>query len=123
MRYVKIENGVVVQKQPYPGDGFIEVSDDVVCGMTYDGREFSVPVPPVRVPRVVSMRQAQLALLQAGLLPQIETAVAAAGPAAVIEWNTATEVDRDWPLVQQIAVGLGLTAEQIDQLYLTASTL
>lgn len=44
MSYVKIENGVVIQKQPYPEDGFIEVHDSVICGMTYDGENFTNPV-------------------------------------------------------------------------------
>lgn len=46
MAYVKIENGVVVQKQPYPEAGFIEAPDDVVCGMLFDGQSFTAP-PPV----------------------------------------------------------------------------
>ena len=32
MAYVLIEKNIVVQKQPNAQDGFIEVSDDVVCG-------------------------------------------------------------------------------------------
>lgn len=30
------ESGVLVQKQPSTGDGFVEIPDDVVCGMVYD---------------------------------------------------------------------------------------
>lgn len=33
MKYAKIENNIVIQIQPNPEDGFIEVDDDVVCGM------------------------------------------------------------------------------------------
>lgn len=46
MVFVKIEDGVVVQKQPYAQEGFIEAPDDVCCGqiMQEDG-SFSNPPP------------------------------------------------------------------------------
>ena len=46
MPYVKIENGIVVQKQPDKEEGFIKVSDNVICGMIQqaDG-SFIAPVP------------------------------------------------------------------------------
>ena len=44
MIYVKIENGVVVQKQPYAEDGFIEAADHILPGYTHDGSDFSEPV-------------------------------------------------------------------------------
>lgn len=44
--WVKIENGVVAQKQPNIEPGFIECDDSVVVGMTHDGGvTFSNPVP------------------------------------------------------------------------------
>ena len=33
MKYAKIENNIVVQIQPNKQEGFIEVNDDIVCGM------------------------------------------------------------------------------------------
>lgn len=45
MTYVLIESGVVVQKQPYPQDGFVEAPDDVICGWLYDGENFTAPEP------------------------------------------------------------------------------
>lgn len=44
--FVKIENGVVVQKQPNEQDGFTEVSADVICGYLYDSvnKTFSPPI-------------------------------------------------------------------------------
>ena len=45
MAYVKIKNGKVVQKQPYEGKGFVEVSDDISCGMLYKDGEFISPAP------------------------------------------------------------------------------
>jgi len=37
MAFVKIENNKVVQKQPYEEDGFVEVSENIIAGMTHDG--------------------------------------------------------------------------------------
>ncbi len=47
MTYIKIENGIVVQKQPHKQEGFIEVNVPVVCGMiaNSDGTFSNPPVP------------------------------------------------------------------------------
>lgn len=81
-----------------------------------------------RVPSVVSMRQARRALLQMGLLSFVETALAAipdevqkAG--AAIDWEYGTELDRYYPLTQALALALGLTESQLDELFTLASTL
>ena len=88
-----------------------------------------VPLPqePSKV-RLVSMRQARLALLQAGLLTQVETAIAAIGDAGQraavqIEWEYATEVNRSHPWVQTLGAALGLSAEDLDALFEQAATL
>lgn len=75
------------------------------------------------VPRVVSMRQARLALLAAGLLDDVEAAIAAGPQAARIEWEYATEVQRDYGLVLQLAPALGLTDRQLDDLFVAAASL
>lgn len=84
-------------------------------------------VPSDPVPEVVTMRQARLALLGAGLLAQVNTAVAnmpgAEGDAARIEWEYAQEVRRDSPLVAALSVALGLTDETLDNLYKVAAGL
>lgn len=43
MAYVRLQSGVVVQRQPYPGDGFVEAPDDVVCGMALVDGDFGPP--------------------------------------------------------------------------------
>lgn len=82
---------------------------------------------PVIIPQSISMRQARLALLQAGLLSSVEAAIDAiaepARTAARIEWEYATEMKRDHTLIETLAVGLSLTPEQIDQLFQTAAAL
>ena len=83
-------------------------------------------VPPV--PQSVTMRQARLALLRAGLLDDVDAAIAAIPDpvqrkAAEIEWEYAQTVDRNSPFTQQMAAGLSLTAEQLDALFTQAAGL
>ena len=86
-----------------------------------------LPEEPTGV-RVVSMRQARLALLQSGLLAQVEAAIAAIEDAAQrqavqIEWEYAAEIDMTHPWVQHLATALGLTAAQLDALFTQAAML
>lgn len=84
--------------------------------------------PPPPAPAVVTMRQARLALLGAGLLDSVTAAIAAIPDtaqrrAAEIEWEYAQTVDRASPFTQQLAFGLGLTSEQLDSLFTQAAAL
>lgn len=84
--------------------------------------------PKPVVPQAVTMRQARLALLMVGLLDNVEAAIAAIPDttmrrAAEIEWEYATEVQRNSPLTAQLGPNLGLTNAQIDELFIAGSTL
>lgn len=78
-------------------------------------------------PKMISMRQARLALLAAGLLPSVDAAIAAmtgtAGDAARIEWEYAQEVRRDSPLLAGMMAALGMTDEQVAGLFVAAAGL
>lgn len=83
--------------------------------------------PAAIVPLRITARQAQLALLEAGLLDDVE-AVIEALPANVrahvrIEWDRATHVERGSEVTQMVAVALGLTAGQVDALFMSAAEL
>jgi hypothetical protein len=78
------------------------------------------PAPPVKV---ITMRKARRALHGAGLLDAVEAAVAAADKTVQIDWDTATEVERDWPALITMQAALGLTDAQIDDLFIQASQL
>lgn len=76
----------------------------------------------------VTMRQARLALLQAGLLDQVDAAIAAIQDpvqrkAAEIEWEYSSAVKRDNVFVQTLSSALGLTEVQLNQLFATAAEL
>jgi len=81
-----------------------------------------IPPPPV-VPSVITMRQARLALLMADRLSEVNAAVNQAGEAAQIEWEFATEVHRNWPLVAALQSGLGMTDADTDALFTLGATL
>jgi hypothetical protein len=83
---------------------------------------------PVPVPQAVTMRQARLALLGAGLLDAVDTVIAAIADettrrAAGIAWDYSSEVQRHNGLVADLAPALGLTDEQVDALFIRAATL
>ena len=75
------------------------------------------------VPQQVTMRQARLALLGAGLLDDVEMVIAAAGRAAQLEWEYAAMVDRSNPAVAIVQQQKALTDAQIDDLFREAAKL
>lgn len=89
--------------------------------------EYVEPVVHPEVPQSVTMRQARLALLQAGKLSAVDAAIAGMvgveGDAARIEWEFSSEVKRNQPLVLALAPVLGMTSDQIDQLFIAAAGL
>ena len=87
-----------------------------------DTADMSIPTVQI-VPQTVTMRQARLALLGAGLLSTVETAIAGAGAAAAIEWEYAGDVQRASGLVPAMATALGMSETQIDALFVQAATL
>ena len=86
------------------------------------------PDPKTLIPNSVTIRQAKLALLDADLLDKIDEAIEAIPDAkqkakAKIEWEYAQTVERDSELTKLIAYNLGLSDEQLDDLFLKASEL
>lgn len=76
------------------------------------------------VPYKISIRQAKLALLGAGLLDDIENAIAASADRSVqISWEYATEFERDNPLILYFQSRLNLSKEQVDNLFIQAKGL
>ena len=83
--------------------------------------------PPQLVPQSVTMRQARLALLQAGKLQAVNNAIAAMtgaeGEAARIEWDYSNEVRRTQPLTIALAQAIGMTEAEMDALFVEAAKL
>lgn len=81
-----------------------------------------------RIPVSITMRQARLALLNAGLLDDVDAALAAIPDSALrraaqIEWGYASTVNRSSPWVSNLASALGLSESQLDHLFVEAAKL
>ena len=75
------------------------------------------------MPQQVTMRQARLALLNAGLLDDVEVVIAAAGREAQLEWEYAAVVERSNSAVAIVQQQKALTDAQIDDLFREAAKL
>lgn len=78
------------------------------------------PAPPM-IPTSISRFQARAALLAAGLLDDVEAAVAAAGNFERLAWAEAMEWRRDSPTLMTLAAGVGLSEVEIDDLFVQAA--
>ncbi|ARV77522.1 hypothetical protein [Sinorhizobium phage phiM5] len=92
---------------------------------------YVAPPPPTTEERCAAMprltaRQFRQGLVNAGISPSAVTAKLDALPAgadkdkALIEWEYATEFNRLHPLVATVSVELGLTAEQVDAMWVAS---
>ena len=105
-------NGVFANPQDFTSEYLDDADPAVVAFLT-----------PKAAPFSVSQRQARLALAQAGLLDQVNAAVAASDQATQITWDYATEISSNHPMLAAVAAKLNLPLAQIVQLFQTAATL
>ena len=83
---------------------------------------------PLVVPSCVTPRQARLMLatIPAGegtLLDAVNAYITAQGGTVAVEWEYALDVQRNNPAVLAAATALGLTDEQLDQMFIEAAKL
>lgn len=76
----------------------------------------------LRIDTVITMRQARLYLLGAGLLSQVD-AILAQNEAWKIEWEYSTEVVKDSPLVIELISQLGLSNDAVEVMFNEAGKL
>lgn len=93
------------------------IGDDYVDG------QFVTPVYVAPVPEAVLPRQFRRALSQAGLRSAVETAIAAADEETQDTWEYAVTIERSHPMLVAMASALGVTDEQLDDLFRLAATL
>ena len=96
-------------------------------GMTMTQAEIDATINAPVVPQTVTMRQARLALLGAGKLAMVDTAIDSMPEpqksAARIEWEYSNEVQRHNGFVAALGPALGMTSAQIDALFIAAAKL
>lgn len=101
----------------FPIDGWIWANtvDDAITYFANTGK------------RTITLRQCKLALLNAGKLQDVVNAINSLPEpqksAAQIEFEYANEVERSSPLLTTIASAIGLTEEELDQLFDSAKVL
>lgn len=118
---IRISDGAVIPNNPTLS-AWAEYAEWALTNET-------LPADVVVAPRItkVTMRQARLALLGAGLLPTVNAAIAAMpgaqGDAARIEWEYSQEVQRDRGLGSALGSQIGMTEAQLDALFTAAAAL
>lgn len=79
------------------------------------------PLEIERAGMKVSRFQALAAMMDAGLLADVNAALEAAGPLAQLAWAEAAEFRRTSPMIAAMATGLGLKDEALDDLFRAAA--
>ncbi len=100
------------------------VPDDVQIGWIKQGGQFvAPPTAEAVVPQIVTRAQFKLALLDLGLLDDVDALVAASNDRALqINWAERLEFERNHPLVIATAAALGKTDAEIDALFVLAAS-
>lgn len=123
MNWVIIKNTTTGERRAQPED------QDLPLGYIVEASTANPDVlnPDTQVPNAVTMRQARLALLQAGklhLIPLvIDSLSSPTKEAAIIEWEYSSEVQRHNGFVSQIGPALGMSSADIDALFILAKGL
>ena len=89
---------------------------------TLEIADYIEPEPIIIIPHVITMRQARLQLLEVGLLDNVE-ALVALDRKSQIEWEYASEVYKESPLIESVKEAMSLTDKQIDDMFIAASKL
>lgn len=124
----KIENNKVVEaflvdEIPEHLSSWTVLPDEVGIGWVNVNGNWEEPVVVSPVPEKVSRFQARAAMYQMGLLEAAEALTTMAGGLTEIAWTDATEFRRDSPSIAGLAPHLGLTEEQIDNLFRLADAI
>lgn len=73
------------------------------------------------IPQVISRFQARAALMDAGLLADVELSLSHADPLTQLAWAEAIEWRRDSPTIAAIGAAIGLKETDIDNLFIAAA--
>lgn len=116
------------------GDVVRIVADEAFVDAVYPGRwqlvgPVAEPPSPDPVLPALTRRRLRLGLLSIGIrAPDVEAVIAAipdeeAREWAMIEWQDASEYERNHPLIADVAAALDLPSEQVDALWIWAAGL
>ena len=130
-KLIEEEHGFIINDVtfvPKKTSGYIM---DEIIKYIQDGFEYSKHEPKNTpkidkiIPSKVTIRQAKLALLDFGLLDEVDVIFQSPNvpQKTKIEWEYANEIERRWVDASGILSYLGFEKEQVDELFLHASSL
>lgn len=125
MNYAIIENGKIVNiavSDTAIADNWIELQDGFSIGDNYTDGVFSKAEVVVEVPQTITPRQLRLQLLSVGLLDEVE-ALCTTDRAMSIWFEYSLDFQRSHPMIETMAVQLGLTQDDMDNFFIEASKL
>ena len=126
-----------IQKEHVMGMGYLPVEIDplpdvshgeslVAGSLRLDGDKViqGWTVVKAEAPSEVTMRQAKVALHLSGLLTEVNNVIENSTDSITkIEWEYSQTLRRDWPALISIANEMQLTEDEVDNLFIFASTL
>ena len=122
----RVINIAVADEIWQPGDGLTKREATAGCeiGGRWTGSGWEPkPIPPVPVPASITPLQARRALRAADLLDAVNGWIATQSDDAQEAWEYCIEVRRDDALIAGAQEGLGLTDEQVDDLFRAGAAL
>lgn len=133
MRYAIIKNDIVDNVMEIePGSDWVPDEDAILIpsdiagpGWSYSDGVFQAPPPaPEPVPEKIMLWQARAILDMTGSLAAANAAVAASkNPALKAVWEYGNEISRSSGVIDDLGAGIGLTKDQIDDLFRNAAAL
>ena len=102
-----------------------EVLDYIKSGGEYQKVSEKDKTTETIIPEKVTIRQAKLALLEYGILDEVDAILQSPNipRKTKIEWEYANEIERRWVDESGVLSYLGFEKEQLDELFLYASSL
>lgn len=91
----------------------LETNELITIPLTEEEIAAQLAYIPQALPREIDARRLRLALIQLNLLDTVEGAITTLPRAAQIDWEYATHIKEDYPLVQSLSSSLGLNVTEI----------
>lgn len=103
------------------------LGDDIQASLASLAAGQTLPTTPPRIPREIANWRARAVLELQGLLPRIDAMIAdMTGPEGIVvrqAWQAGAPLARNGATVLTLAPSLGLTSQQIDDLFIAAAAL
>ena len=125
MKYAIIENNKIVNiavSDEALESNWILLEDGFCIGDEYIDGKFIKFIPPIEVPQTITPLQSKLQLRELGLLDEVDTLVAT-DRKVQLYWEYALTIERNNEILLSMATQLGLTSEQLDDMFIQASKL